>query len=178
MKSSKNTNKQLTPAEMAEALVYPDMRSKGDRDEAIDELKKVRKKYAAEQTAEDKLVSQLLQLRFLMEDYLIREDLADDHLYFGYFLKEYIRRLDKKNKEFAEEIDVDPTELSQIINKHRKATEKIIFRLDIHSNKNFPALLWFRVLQKDRVIELHNDPGIIESEGKFVKRRLQFSFKG
>lgn len=59
-----------------------------------------------------------------MEDYL-NADTFDENFYFGYFLKEYIQRLEKKSKEFAEEINIDPTELSQVINKHRKPRFKI-----------------------------------------------------
>lgn len=113
-------------------------------------------------------------MKFLIEDY-IRSDSFDKNFHFGYFLKEYISRLEKKNKEFAQEINVDPAELSQIINKHRKPTEKLIFRLEIHSNKNFPALMWFKVLEKERAYELLHDRSIIEEEKKHVKRKLGFS---
>jgi len=117
----------------------------------------------------------LLQLRFLIEDYLETETFNKNY-YFGFFLKEYIIRLEKKNNQFAEEINVNPTELSQIINKHRKPTEKLIFRLEIHSNRNFPALMWFKLLEKERAYELKHNKEIIDSEKKHVKPGLAFSF--
>ena len=66
--------------------------------------------------------------------------------------------------------------MSQVINKRRKPTEKLIFRLEIHSNKNFPALMWFRLLEKDRAYELKHNKDIIDSEKKHVKEKLAFSF--
>jgi len=66
--------------------------------------------------------------------------------------------------------------LSQVINKHRKPTDKLIYRLEIHSNRNFPALMWFKLLEKERAYELLHNKGMIESEKKHVKRKLGFSF--
>ena len=84
--------------------------------------------------------------------------------------------MEKKNKEFAEEIDLDATELSQVIHKHRKPTEKLIFRLEIHSNRNFPAVLWYRLMEKDRLYELLHNRNIVNIEKKHVKQKLEFSF--
>jgi plasmid maintenance system antidote protein VapI len=90
-------------------------------------------------------------------------------------LKEYIIRLEKKNNKFASEINIDPTELSQVINRRRRPTEKLIFRLEIHSNRNFPALMWFKLLEKDRAYELKHHKEIIDKERKNVKEQLGFS---
>jgi plasmid maintenance system antidote protein VapI len=88
-----------------------------------------------------------------MEDYIKTDEFVKE-LHFGFFLKEYIARLDKKNKDFAQEINMDPSELSQVINKHRSPSDKLIIRLDIHSNKNFPALMWLRLIEKEKAYEL------------------------
>jgi plasmid maintenance system antidote protein VapI len=175
MKTQKEIEKLYTPEEMAEGLVFSGPRDAKDRVAMLAEFRKHRKRISDKQTEKSKLISQLLQLKFLIEDY-VKSDTFNKDYYFGYFLKEYITRLEKKNNEFAGEIDVKPTELSQIINKHRKPTEKLIFRLEIHSNKNFPAVMWFRVLEKDRAYELKHNKGIIESERKHVKEKLAFSF--
>jgi plasmid maintenance system antidote protein VapI len=113
-------------------------------------------------------------LKFLIEDYIKSEKFNKDYS-FGYFLKEYITRLEKKNNQFADEINVDPAELSQVINKRRRPTEKLIFRLEIHSNRNFPALMWFKLLEKNRAYELKHHREIIDSEKKNVKHPLIFS---
>lgn len=174
MKTYKEIAKKHTSAEIAESLVFPSTMSAKERKAALAEFGQFRKQAADKLTQKEKTISLLLQLKFLIEDY-VASDSFDESRHFGHFLKEYISRLEKKNKEFAAEIDVDPTELSQVINQHRKPTDKLIYRLDIHSNKNFPAILWFRILEKERVYELTQNPEIIDKEKKHVKMRLKFS---
>jgi plasmid maintenance system antidote protein VapI len=175
MKSFKEIEKKLTPNEIAEALVFPMSEDLDERERMISAFKEIRKRYAGNQSEESKTIAKLLQLRFLIEDYLSQNSFSKE-FYFGYFLKEYITRLEKKNKQFANEISVDPTELSQIINKHRKPTEKIIYRLELHSNRNFPAVMWFKLLEKEREYELMHNSSIVESEKDYVNERLHFSF--
>jgi plasmid maintenance system antidote protein VapI len=175
MKSYKEIEKQYSPEEIAESLVFPGTKDPKEREARLEEFRKYRKKISDKQSEKSKLISQLLQLKFLIEDYL-KGDTFNKEYHFGYFLKEYITRIEKKNNQFADEIDVKPTELSQVINKRRKPTEKLIFRLDIHSNKNFPALMWFKLLEKERAYELKHNKGIIDSEKKYVKEKLAFSF--
>ena len=174
MKSFKDIEKEYTPKEIAESLVFPGTKSPKERDATLSEFRKFRKKIADAQTGESKTISKLLQLKFLMEDYL-NADTYNKNFYFGYFLKEYIQRLEKKNKEFAQGIDIDAAVLSQVINKHRKPTEKLILRLEIHSNRNFSAIMWFKLLEKERVYELLHNKNIIENEEKHVKQKLEFS---
>lgn len=175
MKSYRDIEKKYTTEEIAESIVFPGGKNEREREDALSGFRKFRKQIAGKQSEEAKLISRLLQLKFLMEDYL-ESKTFNKSFYFGYFLKEYIERLERKNKEFAREINVDPAELSQVINKHRKPTEKLIFRLEIHSNKNFPAPLWFGILEKERAYELLNDRNIIDSEKRHVRQKLQFSF--
>lgn len=175
MRSHKDIQRKYTPKEIAESIVFPGSKNSDDQAALLKEFRKIRKEISERQTEIDKLISQLLQLRYQLEDYL--ESMSFNKEYnFGYFLKEYIERQEKKKKEFADEINVDPTELSQVINKHRKPTEKLIYRLDIHSNKNFPALLWFRLLEKERAYELSHNRSLIDKEEKYVKNRLEVVF--
>ncbi|HMG82895.1 MAG TPA: hypothetical protein VK559_07655 [Ferruginibacter sp.] len=174
MKSYKEIEKKYTPKEIAESFVFPHDLNKVQREQSLDNFRKWRKENEAKRTVEGKLKIQLLQLKFLMEDYIQQMDYKKDYN-FSYFLKEYIIRLEKKNKDFAGEINVDPTELSQIINKHRAPNEKFIIRLEIHSNKNFPAIMWFKLIEKEKVFQLEHDTKLRTSENKHVKSRLAFS---
>jgi len=175
MGSGKKRGGKIDVSEIREAIVAPGSLKGEGRGEMLESFRSIRKKIAEDYTIEDEQIARFLQLKFLIEDYLSSE-LFTNHYFFGYFLKEYISRQDKRSKDFAWEIDVDPAELSLIINRHRKPTEKLIFRLDIHSNRNFPAQLWFKVLEKDREIELLRNTQLIEREKKHVKRKLSFSF--
>ena len=174
MKSYKGIEKKHSPEEIAESLVFPGPKDPEERKELLLAFSEIRKQQKGKQSEKSKLISQLLQLKFLIEDYLKADNFNKD-FYFGYFLKEYIIRLEKKNKQFAQEIDVDPTELSQIINKHRKPTDKIIYRLELHSNRNFPAIMWFKILEKERAYELQYNKSIINSEKSHVTQQLNFS---
>jgi hypothetical protein len=122
-----------------------------------------------------KLITKLLQLKFVMEDYIMQKEYKED-FDFSYFLVEYIDRLEVKKKEFAQEIYVNPTELSQIINRHRSPNEKFIIRLEIHSNKNFPAIIWSKIIEKERIFRLQNDTKLRLSESKHVTSKLDFTF--
>jgi plasmid maintenance system antidote protein VapI len=175
MKSYKEIEKKYTPEEIAESIVFPGTKDTKEREAILSEFRDFRKSISDKQSEKNKTIARLLQLKFLIEDYL-QANSFNTNYYFGYFLKEYVARLERKNKEFAAEIDVDPTELSQVINKHRKPTDKLIYRLEIHSNKNFPALMWFKLLEKERAYELLHNRGMIENEKKHVKRKLEFSF--
>ena len=174
MKSLKNIEKEYTPEEIAESFVFPGPKDPKGREALLETFRQHRKKVSVKQSAKTRLISQLLQLKFLIEDH-IKSDKFNKDYSFGYFLKEYITRLEKKNNQFADEINVDPAELSQVINKRRRPTEKLIFRLEIHSNRNFPALMWFRLLEKDRAYDLKHHKEIIDKEKKNVKGKLGFS---
>ena len=174
MKSLKDIEKEYTPEEIAESFVFSGPKGSKEREGLLEAFREHRRKTSDKHSEKTKLISQLLQLKYLIEDYIKSDKLKKDYT-FGYFLKEYITRLEKKNNQFANEINVDPAELSQVINKRRKPTEKLIFRLEIHSNRNFPALMWFRLLEKDRAYELKHHREIIDSEKKNVKQKLEFS---
>jgi hypothetical protein len=175
MKSYKEIAKKYKPEEIVESFIFPNDLNKTQKEQVLDNFRTWRKKNELKRTTESKLITQLLQLRFLMEDY-IKESGYKKNYDFSYFLKEYITRLEKKNKDFANEIDVDPTELSQIINKHRPPNEKFIIRLEIHSNKNFPAIIWFKLIEKEKTFQLLNNIQLRASENKHVKSRLDFTF--
>lgn len=161
--------------EMAESFVFPADLSKEEEIDISLALKEFRSTRQHSTTEENKAIYRLLQLKFILEDE-ISKPTFDPRYDFGFFLNEYISRLGKKQKSFATEIDVNPTELSQIINKHRKPTDKLILRLAIHSNNNFPATLWFSLLEKERLFELKNNTKIYELERKHVHSVLSFSF--
>lgn len=175
MKSYRNIEKKYTPEEIAESYVFPGELDSSQRVQAVEIFRNWRKKNESGRPIKSKLITRLLQLKFVMEDYVKQEEYKKD-FDFSYFLVQYIDRLEIKKKEFAQEIDVDPTELSQIINRHRSPNEKFIIRLEIHSNKNFPAIIWFKLIEKERTFHLKNNTNLRLSEAKHVKSKLDFTF--
>ncbi|MEO6850832.1 MAG: hypothetical protein ABI203_00965 [Mucilaginibacter sp.] len=168
-----STHKEYTLKDLAESYVFPDVVTGQDRDDILNAFREFRKQKADFQSAESKSKNRLLQLKFLMEDYLGSSKFEEQYD-FGFFLHQYIHCLEMKYTDFARDIDVGASTISQIIGKHRRPTDKIILRLHIHSNKNFPASLWYRLLEKERINELEKNKSILEEESKYVSHGLDF----
>lgn len=134
-------------------------------------LQEFRREIDARTPEDVKKRNRFLQLKFQMESYL--EDETESIKPFGFFLQAYIDRAQKKNKEFANDISINYTELSQVINQKRRPSEKMILRLHIHSNQFFPASLWFSIVEKERKIELGNNTSLIKEQMSFVKNILK-----
>ena len=163
-------------AELADAFVFPANESVTDEEKVQDQaFWSDRRKQFESRTAEQKVYDKLLQLKFQLDDY-ITSDKYDELTKFGYFLNEYVNRQEKKDKQFASEVNITSAVLSQYLNSHRKPTEKFIIRLEIHSNGMIPAISWFKLLQKEKEYEIITDNMIRTEESKHVKNRLEFSF--
>jgi plasmid maintenance system antidote protein VapI len=173
MKTNKLKEK-YTSKELSDAFVFRTKLSAKEKKESDAYLHEVRKKERGKMTAGQLLLSRLLQLKYQMEDYLTQDTYDMTHS-FGFYLREYVNSLNKKNKEFARDIDIEETELSQILNNHRKPSEKIIIRLEIHSGKTIPAITWYRLLEKEREHEILTNTIIRKNEGKHVKNRLRLN---
>ena len=148
MKSEKLKNR-YSKKELVESFVFRSELTKAQKKSADEELREMRKKLKTAHTSEVKIVSNLLQLKFQIEDYLNNPG-YDNELTFGHFLKDYLRSLNKKNKDFANDIAISEAELSQILNKHRDPSEKIMIRLELHSNQTIPATIWYKLLEKEK----------------------------
>jgi hypothetical protein len=85
---------------------------------------------------EQVLKAKLLQLKLKMENYL-KEPVYDDQNHFASFLESYVDTIYSKRSEFANDINITPVFLSQVINSHREPKEEFILKLMIHSEKVF-----------------------------------------
>lgn len=173
MKSKRETKKGQADNQNDESFVSPRL-SDAERLKVNREFAEVRRRAESEKSDDERLFAKVLQLKFQMEDY-VKSDKLDEQMTFGYFLKQYIEASGRKNNEFAEDIDVNPTELSQIINKHRDPSSKIIMRLEAHSNGIILAFYWHCIYSKDKTLELISNDRLRMEEGKRVKRRLELS---
>jgi len=103
--------------------------------------------------------ARLLQLKLKMERFLKDYSYKAEE-YFTKFLGAYIDIIYKKRKKFAEDIDISPILLSQILNKHRAPQEEFMFRLMIHSEKTYKNIcvfdqkIWYEMLFQERLIEI------------------------
>lgn len=166
-------NKKYTTKELAESFVFRTKITAKEKKEAVLELAEARKKSRERSNPNHVLLAKLLQLKYQIEDYSRSTDF-DNNLHFGSFLKEYVRSLNKKNKDLASDLDVDETYFSQIINKHRKPNDELIIRLEIHCNKIIPAITWYKLIEKEKEYELITDTFMRKHEKKHVKNSLNF----
>lgn len=170
MKNNKLKEK-YTDKELAESFVFRNEMTAAQKAEAAAELSAKRMALRQTVTPKELLLSRLLQLKYQIEDYLANPD-YDAARSFGFFLRGYLELLNKKNKEFARDIDIAETELSQILNKHRNPSEKIIIRLEIHSNKIIPAIMWHRLIEKQKEYEILTNTDIRARERKHVRNKV------
>lgn len=165
---------ELSPEELVDSFVFPVRLNKKQKLEAAEQLAEARKKSQSEMTDEDKLVLGLLRLKFQIETY-IKSEKYDNKLSFGHFLREYVSLLQIKRKLFAEEISIDETLLSQLINQKREPPEYLMVRLEIHSNNAIPADYWYRVMEKRREHDIKTNKELRRKEKKFVQNKLSIA---
>ncbi|HEY4286360.1 MAG TPA: hypothetical protein VGN00_04610 [Puia sp.] len=166
--SYKKLLQEHSPKDLAESFVFPVNLSAKQQKTADLQLAEGRQKAREKMTDSEKLMGRLLGLKFRMEDYF-RAEKPDKEYSFSYFLKLYIELLDMKRRGFAEQIGIDETLLSQLINHRRTPPEYIPIRLELHSNNSIPAEYWFRVIEKDREgAMLLNKAAMRKKEMKYV----------
>ncbi|MGB8190668.1 MAG: hypothetical protein WCF67_02060 [Chitinophagaceae bacterium] len=170
----KELQKKYTNAEIAEAYVFPNVLTKKEHEKEIKLFAEFRQKRLAEMTPEEKLLGKMMQLKLQMQDYIQSKTYRDDKR-FGYFLTKYIEMLERKNKDFASDINIKPVELSQLLNHHRNPNIKIFIRLEIHSGNNIPAYMWYKLVEKEKEHVILTDKEIRKQEKRFVRNPLKLA---
>jgi len=170
--SIKKIFEQFTPDEIADALVLPVKLNAKQRQEADKHLAAHREKRRAEMTEAEKLNIKLIQLKFQLEDYVKQEE-YNPQFSFGYFLEQYLLLTNRKKKEFAHDIQIHETQLSQILKNRREPNESIMIRLELHSNNIIPAIDWFKLLEKEKGHQLKTNRSLRDKESGYVTRSLQ-----
>jgi transcriptional regulator with XRE-family HTH domain len=117
----------------------------------------------------DRLRLRFLRLKFGMSEYLKAQH---SDCRFNFFLGSYMKCLNLSGKTFAGEMNIKPSELSQILHGRRDPNRRIMMRLEIHSNYNFPAPLWFEVLAKEKALELKDDQELRKTEEAVVQPKI------
>lgn len=117
------------------------------------ELQKVIIEKSKKQSKKKILENKLLSLRFQMETYLEQKD--NSIIEVGWFLKEFLRELNIKNKTFAEYISFQDSNLSALFAGKRKINIDLalklgkIFRVD--------PTLWIHIQSKNELIRLEKE---------------------
>lgn len=123
--------------------------------QALMEARRVR---MAKMSKEDILRARLMQLKLQMDDYLSATQ-DDKKQHFTTFLNAYIDTIYDKQQEFAQDLDITPVSLSQILNNHREPKEEFFKKLMIHSERVFKAIKgfhkqsWYMIYYRDKINE-------------------------
>jgi hypothetical protein len=166
--SYKKLLEEFTPDELAESFIFPVKLSAKQKKLGDQQLTEALKKAREKMTKEEELAGNLMGLKFRMEDYFKSNQTRGEYS-FGYFLKLYIDLLERKRREFAAEISIDETLLSQLINQHRMPPDYIPIRLELHSNNSILAEYWLKIIEKDRQKEmLSKKAAMMKTQRKFV----------
>jgi plasmid maintenance system antidote protein VapI len=147
------TKKKYTDQELAEAHILPAAKTAAERKKADKEFSEFRLSRLAAMTPEQLLFQNLMQIKYTMEDYINSGSFKKEFT-FGYFLSEYIHTLHIDKAKFSKQISVHNTKLSRLISNIDKPSEKIMVRLEIHSNNTIPAVTWYRIYEKQREFHL------------------------
>jgi len=144
---------------------------------ADEELVSFRKARLRGYSEQEELFARLTQLRYKIEDFIsapIDEVDMNNRLNFGSFLSQYIKVLNRKQEDFAKEIDLHATKLSRIINNRDEPNQKLFFRLEIHSGLTIPALIWWKCYTRQNEQKLIRNVSAQLHEATHVKNRLKF----
>jgi hypothetical protein len=149
--------------------------SRVDEEKELKALSKARSLRKGKLASQDIRRARLLQLKLKMEEFLSSNS-NNTKSQFPLFLEFYVDTIYPKRKLFAQDIDVNPISLSQVINNHREPKEEFILRLIIHSEKvfknvcHFQSNTWLEVYLKDKFMEtISSEKQWRKEEGKHVR---------
>ncbi len=169
----KEKNIIYTEQELAEAHVFAHDLSPVEKQEADSEMRILRLQRLTAMSENQKLQSDLIRLKFLMEDAIQQEVYSEKHN-FSAFLQAYLKILDKKQVDFAAEISLHPTKLNQIINNKTTPNIPLVYRLEKHSGGLISALLWWKLFTKKMEADIKNDTKRRLFEAEKVHFQLAF----
>jgi len=166
--------KQYTDEEIVDAMLIPADLTKEETDTLSAEMKELRFQKLRETTEEDSILSDIMRLRFSIENYLSTGSFSFEKT-FGKYLEEYIRILKKSRKEISDDLSVHYTKLSRIVNDKEEPNIELTYRLDKHSGNLIKAKLWWELIIKKQAFILLKDEETRKKEEAKVKNYLKAS---
>jgi transcriptional regulator with XRE-family HTH domain len=163
---NRKLNGKVTQAELDGDVFIAVELSPAEKKEADRELAEYRAERKSKRTEEVRVGLIQHHIRGRIDSYLETKK-YDPAMSFGYFLKEYIDKLKMKRKDFAEDIGIDESLLSQLINGHRLPPDYLLIRLEIQS-KRISAWHWYKLVAMEKEHYIKTDQEIREKQRKYV----------
>lgn len=170
----KELSKQYSVEEIADSMLIPEDLTEAERKEAEEQMKTFRLRMIETHSEQDRIFSDLMRLKVLMEDY-IRDAPYSEQKSFGKYLEEYARILKLTKKRLSEDLAIHYTRLSRIINGHEEPNIELAYRLEKHSGGLISALKWWRLVIKKQEYIIKIDDETRVSEGAKVKNPMRFA---
>lgn len=167
-------SQQYTAEEMAEAFVFPSDLSKEEEAEAREELQKLRAELKQNMTPAEQMRSSLLGLRFRLENSL-NQPLQTMNEGLAHFLKAYLAIVGKEEADLAHDLAIHQTELKDILQGKKQLSLLLAYRLDGHAEGVVPALLWWKLAQKETEKAIL-DGKLTEAKHAEIKQLKQTAF--
>ena len=167
----KELRQKYTDEEIAESMLIPQDLTAEETQNANEELLAFRLKLLNEQTEEQRLYSDLLRFKYLMEDYIKSHPFHESKT-FGKHLEEYVHILKRTKKRLSEDLAIHYTRLSRIINDKEEPNIELIYRLEKHSANLIPALYWWKLVTKKQEYFIKQDTQTRQKEGAKVTNGL------
>jgi len=164
--------KKYTNEEIADSIMIPADLSKKEQLDLAAEMKAIRFQKLSETTEEDRILADVMRLRFNIEAYLQKNTFLFDKT-FGKYLEEYIRILKKSRKEIASDLALHYTKLSRIINDKEEPSIALCYRLEKYTGNLIQAKLWWQLLIKKQAFILEEDKVTRTEEQGKVKNALR-----
>lgn len=165
-------SRQYTEEELVESILFNEEVDPGEQKEAEEEFRKLRLERLKQASPQEKLLSKLLQMKYLMQAYF-RIEKYDSTFNFSNQLKQYINISDRSNKEIAGHLNVHPTKLSRLLNGKENPNIEFMYRLEKHSGGELPAHYWWRLFSRQFEHEIKMDLETKLHEAEKVKQSLQ-----
>ena len=163
--------KKYSVEEIAESMMIPADMTKEEKKQSDKEIREYRMNLLRNMTEEDRILSDVMRLRFQMEEYVKRDKFSMDKT-FGKYLAEYIRIVKKTRKEISEDLAIHYTKLSRIINDKEEPNIELSYRLEKHSGNLIRARIWWKLMIKKHEFIITRDEETRKREQKKVKNYL------
>ena len=156
-------SRQYTSQELAESFVFPSEHTEEKEKAVHQELVKLRMERLRNMTEEEVMFDGLLRMKYRIEDY-VKSSSHHSEFSFGNQLKEYLRITHRSQAGLSDEIDIDKTRMSKLINDKIKPNLELCYRLEKHSDKIISAKHWFKLYLKELEKTLEMSPKMREKE--------------
>ena len=164
--------KKYSDEEIAESMLIPADLTPEEHAKADQEMRVVRMEKLRNMTEEDRILSDVMRLRFQMEAYVKKGTFSFERT-FGRYLEEYMRIVRKTRREMAEDLAIHYTKLSRILNDKEEPNVELTYRLEKHTGYLIKALTWWKLMVLKQEFIISKDEHTRNQEQRKVKNFLK-----